>query len=63
MGNLISTNQKIRYDAKALVTGFCYTPKPGTKIKANYRNHLTRDLLGNPPAQLGEIQFGIATYS
>ena len=62
IGTLTSTNQKIGDDVKALVAGLCYTPRPGTKIKANYRYHLTRDLLGNPPAKLGGIQFGIATY-
>lgn len=62
MGRFDLYDQKIGDDVFALVLGLSYTPIPGTKIKANYRRHLTTDILGNPPAILGGFQFGIATY-
>jgi hypothetical protein len=62
MGSFDTYDQKIGEDVFALVFGFSYTPIPGTKIKANYRRHLTKDILGNPPVILGGFQFGVATY-
>jgi len=62
MGKFDVNNERIGDDVVAMVFGFGYTPRPGTKIKANYRRHLTTDILGNPPAILGGFQFGIATY-
>lgn len=62
VGTFTSTNQKIGEDILAMVFGLSYSPRPGTLIKANYRRHLTSDILGNPPALLGGFQFGVATY-
>lgn len=46
----------------AIVPGISFRPSSQTVIRANYRYHWQRDLLGNPPALTAGIQFGFSTY-
>lgn len=62
VGNFSSTGAVIRDDVTAAVAGLSFRPTAGTVLKANYRRQNTRDLLGNPAAQMGGYQVGFATY-
>jgi hypothetical protein len=46
----------------AVVPGISFRPSPQTVIRANYRYHWERDLLGNPAAKTAGFQFGFSTY-
>lgn len=46
----------------AVVPGISFRPSPQTVIRANYRYHWERDLLGNPAARTAGFQFGFSTY-
>lgn len=46
----------------AIVPGISFRPSPQTVIRANYRYHWQRDLLGNPAARTAGFQFGFSTY-
>jgi hypothetical protein len=62
LGNFDFNNSKIGDEVFAIAAGLSFNPKPGTQLKANYRRHLTTDILGNPPAILGGFQFGFTPY-
>jgi hypothetical protein len=62
VGTFSSTGARIHDEVTAIVPGLSFRPTPGTVLKANYRRHWTRDLLGNPVARLGGYQVGFATY-
>jgi hypothetical protein len=62
VGRFSSTGAPIRDDIVAWVPGITVKPNANTVLKANYRRHATRDLLGNPTARLGGYQLGFATY-
>ena len=46
----------------AIVPGIAFRPAGATVIRFNYRHQQHTDLLGNPPAKTGVIQFGFSTY-
>lgn len=46
----------------AIVPGISFRPSPQTVIRANYRYHWERDVLGNPAARTAGFQFGFSTY-
>lgn len=62
VGRFSSTGAEIGDELMAAVAGVSFRPTAGTVLKANYRRHTTRDLLGNPASQLGGYQLGFATY-
>jgi hypothetical protein len=62
VGRFSSTGATIRDDIVAWVPGISVRPNANTVLKANYRRHATRDLLGNPAATLAGFQLGFATY-
>ncbi len=45
-----------------LVTGMSWRPNENAVLKLNYSYHLVYDLIGNPPAKIGGVQFGFASY-
>lgn len=61
-GKFTSTGSKIHDELWAIVPAISFRPTAQTVIRFNYRHQQQRDILGNPPAKLGAIQFGIATY-
>ncbi|HYF32955.1 MAG TPA: hypothetical protein VD993_17645 [Chitinophagaceae bacterium] len=61
-GKFIQTGGKIYDEAWAVVPAISFRPTGQTVVRFNYRHQQQRDLLGNPPAKTGAIQFGIATY-
>ncbi len=46
----------------AIVPGISFRPSPQTVIRANYRYHWERDLLGNPSVRTAGFQFGFSSY-
>ncbi len=46
----------------ALIPGISFRPSQQTVIRFNYRYSWQRDILGNPAAKTGGIQFGFSTY-
>ena len=62
VGRFSSTRAPIRDDIVAWVPGISVRPNANTVLKANYRRHATRDLLGNPTSSLAGYQVGFATY-
>lgn len=61
-GTFTQTGGKIYDEVWAVVPAISFRPTGQTVIRFNYRHQQQRDLLGNPPAKTGAIQFGIATY-
>jgi len=62
MGTFKSTGGEIGDEETAFVVGFSFRPTASTVFRANYRHHLTTDILGNAPAIMGGFQFGFASY-
>ncbi len=61
-GTFVFDGSKIGDEVSALSFGLSWRPLAGSVIRANYRYHWIYDFFGNPPAHLGGIQVGIATY-
>jgi hypothetical protein len=55
-------NQSIGDELWAIVPAIAFRPAGPTVIRFNYRFQKHRDLLGNPPASTGVIQFGFSSY-
>ncbi|MBK9283035.1 MAG: hypothetical protein IPM51_01805 [Sphingobacteriaceae bacterium] len=62
LGNFAETGGNIYDHIFAIVPGISFRPSPQTVIRANYRYHWERDLLGNPSARTAGFQFGFSTY-
>lgn len=62
VGTFIETGGNIYDHVFAIVPGISFRPSPQTVIRANYRYHWERDLLGNPSARVAGFQFGFSTY-
>jgi hypothetical protein len=56
------TGGNIADDAWSITPTIAFRPVGTTVIRFNYRYQQNRDLLGNPAAHTGTIQFGLATY-
>lgn len=62
VGTFIETGAN-RYDhIVAIVPAISFRPSSQTVIRANYRYHWERDLIGNPAARTAGFQFGFSTY-
>lgn len=61
-GKFKETNGNIADDIWAIVPSIAFRPVGTTVLMFNYRYQQQRDLLGNPPALTGVIQFGFSTY-
>lgn len=62
VGRFRETGGDIGDEAWAIVPAISFRPAPETVIRLNYRHMRQRDVLGNPPAISGGLQFGIASY-
>ena len=56
------TEQKVFDEVKAIVPGISFRPSANTLLRANYRYHWTRDVIGNPTVKMAGFQFGFASY-
>lgn len=61
-GQFSETGNTISDDIWAIVSGIAFRPVGTTVLRLNYRYQQQTDLLGNPPAHTGVIQFGFSTY-
>ncbi len=61
-GKFKETNGNIADDIWAIVPGISFRPVGSTVLRFNYRYQEQRDLLGNPAAKTGVIQFGFSSY-
>lgn len=61
-GTFRETNGNIADDLWSVVPSLSFRPTSTTVLRLNYRYQEQRDLLGNPPAKTGAIQFGLSTY-
>lgn len=61
-GDFIETGGNIGDDIWAVVPSLAFRPVGSTVLRFNYRYHQERDILVNPPAKTGVIQFGLSTY-
>lgn len=62
IGTFNETGGTIYDHVFAIVPGISFRPSQQTVIRANYRYHWERDLLGNPSARTAGFQFGFSTY-
>jgi hypothetical protein len=62
VGSFQETGGNIADDYTAIVPALSFRPTSQTVIRLNYRRAWQQDLLGNPPANTGGIQFGISSY-
>lgn len=62
VGTFKETGDSIGDEFFAIVPGISFRPSQQTVIRLNYRYHRQTDLLGNPPALTGGLQFGFSTY-
>lgn len=61
-GRFVETNGNIGDALWAVVPALAFRPTGTTVLRANYRYQQQQDILGNPPANTGTIQFGLASY-
>jgi len=61
-GESKETGDNIADDIWAIVPAIAFRPAGSTVVRFNYRFEWQQDLLGNPPAKTGVIQFGISSY-
>lgn len=61
-GTFIQTGENIHDEAWAITPAISFRPTQQTVIRFNYRYQENKDILGNPPARMGAIQVGVATY-
>ncbi|MEP5612873.1 MAG: hypothetical protein ABJP45_11515 [Cyclobacteriaceae bacterium] len=62
VGTFNETGDNISDDLWAITPAFSFRPTSQTVIRLNYRIMRQQDILGNPPAKIGGIQFGISSY-
>ncbi len=62
VGTFNETGGNISDDLWAITPSFSFRPTAQTVIRFNYRVMQQQDILGNPPAKIGGIQFGISSY-
>lgn len=62
VGKFDLTNTKKGDDIKGISAGISFRPTPTTVFRANYTYQLSTDILNNPPAKIGGVQFGFASY-
>ena len=62
VGTFEETSGNIGDHIWALVPALSFRPTAQTVIRLNYRYMQQTDILGNPPAKISGIQFGISSY-
>jgi hypothetical protein len=62
VGSFEETGGNISDDLWAVVPAISFRPVSQTVIRLNYRYMQQQDILGNPPAKIGGVQFGLSSY-
>jgi hypothetical protein len=61
-GSFVETGSNIYDHLTALVPGLSLRFSPNTLIRANYRYHWEKDILGNDTVKTAGFQVGFASY-
>ncbi|MEQ8628170.1 MAG: hypothetical protein RLN79_06550, partial [Cytophagales bacterium] len=61
-GTFRETGGNIGDEIWAVVPAISFRPTAQTVIRLNYRFMEQTDILGNPPAKISGIQFGVSSY-
>lgn len=61
-GKFNETGDNIADDAWSIMPAIAFRPTGSTVFRLNYRYQEQTDVLGNPPALTGAVQFGFSTY-
>ncbi len=61
-GSFKETGENIADHIWSILPGIAFRPVGTTVLRFNYRYQSQTDLLGNPPAKTGAIQFGFSSY-
>jgi hypothetical protein len=62
VGTFNETGGNISDDLWAITPAISFRPTAQTVIRLNYRVMRQQDILGNPPAKIAGVQFGISSY-
>lgn len=62
VGTFKETDGNISDDIWAIIPALSFRPTAQTVIRLNYRIMRQQDILGNPPAKIAGIQFGVSAY-
>ncbi|WP_422358901.1 hypothetical protein [Reichenbachiella sp.] len=62
VGKFEETKEEIGDHIWALVPAISFRPTAQTVIRLNYRYMQQTDILGNPPAKISGVQFGLSSY-
>lgn len=62
VGTFRETGGNISDDLWAIIPGISFRPTSQTVFRVNYRYMQQQDILGNPPAVIGGVQFGVSSY-
>jgi hypothetical protein len=62
VGTFNETGGNIADNIFSVMPAVSFRTSPQTVLRLNYRMQWQQDLLGNPPARMGAIQFGVSSY-
>ena len=62
VGTFNETSGNIADEIFAIVPAISFRTSPQTVLRLNYRYEWRKDILGNPAARTGAIQFGVSSY-
>jgi hypothetical protein len=62
VGRFNETGGNIADDVFSVMPAVSFRTSPQTVLRLNYRMQWQHDILGNPPARTGAIQFGVSSY-
>ncbi|WP_412467453.1 hypothetical protein [Pedobacter sp. KLB.chiD] len=62
VGKFRETGGNIGDELFSVMPGISFRPRQQTVLRFSYRKQWQKDILGNPPARTGAVQFGISTY-
>ncbi|MCX2575688.1 hypothetical protein [Pedobacter sandarakinus] len=62
VGKFRETGGNIGDELFSVMPGISFRPRQQTVLRFSYRKQWQKDILGNPPARTGAVQFGVSTY-
>jgi hypothetical protein len=62
VGKFRETGGDIGDELFSVMPGISFRPRQQTVLRFSYRKQWQKDILGNPAARTGAVQFGVSTY-
>lgn len=62
VGKFRETGENIGDELFSVMPGISFRPRQQTVLRFSYRKQWQKDILGNPAARTGAVQFGLSTY-